>query len=352
MKVLVLGGTGYIGSHAVEELARRGHQVSVFARGQSHARLPENVSLIRGDRHNLEDLARASERGFDAVIDINAYTREETQTVINAFDGATSRFVHLSTMAVCRKESFLPVDEDDPLVTDPAAGYGYDKAECERALRWAHTKTGFPFVSVRPTGVYGPRDRKSRENYYLKRILAGDPVIVPDSGAVPIFAVYVGDLVAVMANALDADGVAGAAYNLSQPELVSVNKHIANIARLAGEQADIAHVPSRLLERLGFNLLHFPYYSRERLIVCDTRAARRDLGFRPAPYARALTETVQYFLERDPESQPSLEETMPPVMPRSRERALVERYRREIAELEDRLTDEWLNEALPNISDE
>jgi 2'-hydroxyisoflavone reductase len=349
MKVLVIGGTGYIGSHTVEEVARRGHQVSVFARGQSRPQLPESVTLIKGDRHNAEDLARARSRGFDAVIDINAYTREETQTVINAFDGAISRFVHLSTMAVCRKESGLPVDEDDPLVTDPAAGYGYDKAECERALRWAHTKTGFPFVSVRPTGVYGPRDRKSRENYYLKRITAGDAVIVPDSGALPIFAVYVGDLVAVLANALEADPVTGAAYNISQPELISVNKHISNISQLVGEQADVAHVPARLLERLGFNLHQFPYYSRERLIVCDTRAVRRDLGFKPTPYAHALAETVRYFLERDPESQPSLEDTMPPIMPRSRERALVDRYRREIANLEDRLTDEWLNEALPEI---
>lgn len=349
MKVLVIGGTGYIGGHTVEEVARQGHQVSVFTRGQSRPQLPESVTLIKGDRHNPEDLARARSRGFDAVIDINSYTREETQTVINAFDGRVSRFVHLSTMAVCRKETGLPVDENDPLVTDPAAGYGYEKAECERALRWAHTKSGFPFVSVRPTGVYGPRDRKSRENYYLKRITAGDPVIVPDSGAVPIFAVYVGDLVTVLANALEADGVTGAAYNISQPELISVNKHISNIAQLVGEQADVAQVPSRLLERLGFNLYQFPYYSRERLIVCDTRAVRRDLGFQPTPYAHALAETVRYFLERDPETQPSFEDVIPPVMPRSRERALVDRYRQEIAELEDRLTDEWLNEALPEI---
>ena len=351
MKILVIGGTGYIGGHTVEEVARRGHQVSVFVRGQSRLQLPEGVTMIRGDRHNAEDLVRARSHGFDAVIDINAYTREETQIVINAFDGTVSRFVHLSTMAVCRKDSGLPVDEQDPLVTDPAAGYGYEKAECERALRWAHTKTGFPFVSVRPTGVYGPRDRKSRENYYLKRITAGDPVIVPDSGALPIFAIYVGDLVAVLANALEADGVAGAAYNISQPELISVNKHISNIARLAGERAEVVHVPSRLLERLGFNLHQFPYYSRERLVVCNTQAVRRDLGYQPTPYAHSLAETVRYFLERGPACQPSLEDTMPPAMPRSRERALADRYRREIARLEDRLTDEWLNEALPNIND-
>ncbi|HKS39151.1 MAG TPA: NAD-dependent epimerase/dehydratase family protein [Blastocatellia bacterium] len=349
MKVLVIGGTGYIGSHTVEELVRRGHEVSVFARGHTRTRLTEDVSLIKGDRHNREDITRARSLRFDAIIDINAYTREETQTIINLFDGLLSRFVHLSTVSACRHTSSLPFDENDPLVTDPTDSYGYNKAECERALRWAHTKSGFPFVSVRPVAVFGPRDDKSRENYYLKRIVAGDPVIVPDSGAVPIFALFVKDLAAVLANALTAENAAGNAYQLIQSEIVSINDHIANIARIVGVKADVTHIPHRLLERLGFNLQHFPYISGDRLVLLDTSAASRDLNFAPAPYELTLRETIEYFLERGPEINKSLEDRYPPVMPRSRERALVERYGRGVQELEDRLTDEWLNEAINGL---
>ncbi|HKP86873.1 MAG TPA: NAD-dependent epimerase/dehydratase family protein, partial [Blastocatellia bacterium] len=316
MKVLVIGGTGYIGSHTVEELVRRGHEVSVFARGRNRARLPENASMIEGDRHNREDLARARSFRFDAIIDINAYTREETQTVINLFDGLVSRFVHLSTFSVCQHHSPPPSDESDALVTDPSDGYGYNKAECERALRWAYTKTGFPFVSIRPVAVFGPRDNKSRENYYLKRLVAGDPIIVPDSGATPIYAVYVKDLAAVLANALAAEAVTGGAYQLAQNELISVNNHVANIAELAGVEADVAHVPCRLLERLGFNLRHFPYNTGDVLVVLDATAAKRDLGFAPTAYIRALHDTVEYFLERGPENRKSIEDRFPPVMPR------------------------------------
>ena len=349
MKVLVIGGTGYVGGHTVKELLRRGHKVSVFARGITRPHLTEDVPLIKGDRHNEQDLALARLLKVDALIDINAYTREETQAVINAFDGALARFVHLSTLAVIQEEARVPLMERDSLVTDPSAGYAYDKAECERALRWAYTTTGFPFVSVRPTAIFGPRDRISRENYYLKRIVAGDPVIVPDNGAAPIFAVYVKDLAEAMANALDAEGVCGNAYNLSQPELVSLNDHIKNIAQLAETEADITHIPSRLLERLGFNLQQFPYFAGDRLIVCDAGAAARDLGFSPTPYKRALRETVDYFLDFGPEGQPSLEDSMPPAMPRWRERTLVERYGAAISALEDRLTDVWLNEAMPEM---
>ncbi|MGA9769255.1 MAG: NAD-dependent epimerase/dehydratase family protein [Blastocatellia bacterium] len=349
MKVLVIGGTGYIGSHTVEELVRRGHDVSIFARGNKPARIPEDVSLIKGDRHNREDLARARSLRFDAIIDINAYTREETQTVINLFDGLLSRFVHLSTVSACQHTSPLPFDENDPLVTDPTDSYGYNKAECERALRWAHTKSGFPFVSIRPVVVFGPRDDKSRENYYLKRIIAGDPIIVPDGGAVPVFAIFVKDLSAVLANALTAEKAAGNAYHLIQSEVVSIDNHIANIARIAGAEADVSHIPRRLLERVGFNLQLFPYISGDRLVLLDTGAARRDLNFVPAPYERALRETINYFLERGPEISKSIEDHYPPVMPRSRERALVERYRVSVQELEDRLTDEWLNEAIEGL---
>jgi 2'-hydroxyisoflavone reductase len=347
MKVLVIGGTGYIGSHTVEELVRRDHVVSVFARGRKRTALPQGVDLIEGDRHNTTDLARARALRFDAIIDINAYAREETQALIQSFDGLLSRFVHLSTASVCQMTGELPIDESVPLVTDPNDGYGYNKAECERALRWAHTKSGFPFVSLRPCVVFGPRDDKSRENYYLKRMVAGDPIIVPDSGATPIFAIYVKDLAVVLANALTAEGVIGSAYQLAQPGFVSINTHIANIARLAGLEADTAHIPRALLERLGFNLQHFPFLTGDRLIVFDATAAKRDLNFTPTPYTRALRETIEHFLERGPESQKSIEDRFPPAMPRSRERILVDRFRAEIHALEDRLTDEWLNEAMP-----
>ena len=287
--------------------------------------------------------------GVDAVIDINAYTREETQSLINAFDGQVARFVHLSSISACQYVPAHSFDESNPLVTDPGFSYGYNKAECERALRWAHARNGFPFVSLRPPAVFGPHDDISRENYFLKRLVAGDPMIVAGSGATPIFAVYVKDLAASLADALTAEGVAGKVYYLAQAEPVSINDHIRAIAQLAGVAADVEHIPAPLLERLGFNLQHFPYYSEEKIVMVDASAARRDLGFVPTPYQRALRETVEYFLERGPARCPSIEDDHPPVMPRQRERILVARYRAALGDLEDRLTDEWLNEALPEI---
>ncbi|MBI3651761.1 MAG: NAD-dependent epimerase/dehydratase family protein [Acidobacteria bacterium] len=350
MKVLVIGGSGYIGSHTVDELLRRKIDVFIFARGTTPSSFPAKVTLIKGDRHSHQDIAKLRSQRFDAVIDINAYTRDETQTIINALDGFISRFVHLSTLAVCKLKSAAPLVESDAMVTDPNAGYAYDKAECERALRWAHTKSGFPFVSIRPTAVIGPRDYLSRENYHLKRIINGDPIIVPDSGATPIWAVFVKDLANVLVNAISASGVEGHSYHVSQPEFITINDHIANIAHIAGTQAITAHIPSRLLERLGFNLSHFPYaLPQELVLMVDSSAAQKALSYVPTPYPQALRETVEWFLQRGAETEASIEDRFPPVMPRSRERDLIDRYRMAIRELEDRLTDDWLNESMPEI---
>jgi nucleoside-diphosphate-sugar epimerase len=347
MKVLVIGGTGYIGTHTVQELVRHGHDVAVFARGQSESRLPTEVQFIRGDRHQPTDVASLSANRFDAIVDINAYTREETQTFINAFDGRVARFVHLSSLSACQYVPAQPFDSNSPLVTDPSFTYGYNKAECERALRWAHARNGFPFVSIRPPVVMGPGDHYSRENYFLKRLVAGHPIIVAGSGATPIWVVYVRDLAAALADALTAAGVEGKAYGVAQTALVSINNHIVTIAAAAGVEADVEHIPARLLERLGFNLQHFPYYSQDAILTINCGPARNDLAFRPTPYHEALRETVDYFLARGPERCSSTEDRFPPVMPRPRERLLVERYRAAMRTLEDRLTDQWLSEALP-----
>src|SRR5262245_28445278 len=138
MKVLVIGGSGYIGGHVAERLRARGFEVTVFARGRTHAPFDERIPVIHGDRHAPGELRRAADLGFDAVVDVCAYRREETQAAVDAFDGRVSRFVHVSTVSVNQMTSGFPLRESDPLVVDPARGYGYEKAECERALNQAH----------------------------------------------------------------------------------------------------------------------------------------------------------------------------------------------------------------------
>ena len=338
MKTLVIGGTGYIGGHVAERLRGRGFEVTVFARGHTHAEIHPSIEVVHGDRNDPDALKRLSRRAFDAVVDVCAYTRKETQTAVDAFDGWVSRFVHISTVSVNRMTSGFPLRESDPLVTDPARGYGYEKAECERALHQAHAKNDFPFVSIRPTVVFGPRDRISRENHYIKRLLSGDVILLPDGGLTLVSGVYVVDLADAVAAAIVSETAAGRAYHLAMRERVSLAQHVERIAELVGREAETVAIPSRLLERVGFDLNWFPYFAGTRTeISFDTAAAERDLEFRPTPYARALEETVRWFLDQGPESLPAIEDRFPPVMPRSIQSEFARTYRDRATALEDEI---------------
>lgn len=341
MKTLVIGGTGYIGGHIAERLRGRGFDVTVFARGRTEASPHPAITVVNGDRHEPDELRRLARMGFDAVVDVCAYKREETQAAVDAFDGHVSRFVHISTVSVNQMSSGFPLRESDPLVTDPSKGYGYEKAECERALNKAHAKSDFPFVTIRPTVVFGPRDRISRENYYVKRLLSGDAIVLPDGGLTPVFGVYVVDLADAVAAAIVSETAAGRAYHLMMRERITLARHVENIAAIVGHPAETVSVPSALLERVGFNLNWFPYYAGAKTeIALDTTAAERDLEFRPTPYARALEETVRWFLDARPESLPSVEDRFPPVMPRSVQSEFARRYRDRVAAVEEEIASE------------
>jgi nucleoside-diphosphate-sugar epimerase len=341
MRVLVIGGSGYIGGHIAERLRSRGFDVTIFARGRTHLPFGGAVSVVTGDRRHPGELRRAADTGFDAVVDVCAYRREETQAAVDAFDGRVARFVHISTVSANRMTSGFPLRENDPLVIDPAAGYGYEKAECERALNQAHAKSDFPFVTIRPTVVFGPRDRISRENHYVKRILAGDAILLPDGGLTPAFGVYVLDVADAVAGAIVSEPAAGRAYHLVMRDRVKLADHVANIAAIVGRPAEVVGVPSRLLERVGFNLASFPYYAGDQTeLAFDTSAAEGDLGWKPTPYAETLETTVRWFLDHEPESLPSIEDRFPPVMPRALQSDFARRYRDHVAALEDRVAAE------------
>jgi nucleoside-diphosphate-sugar epimerase len=335
MKTLVIGGTGYVGGHIAERLHSRGFDVTVFSRGRTRGPLPAGVKSVHGDRHAPEDIRPLARAGFDAVVDAGANRRDETQAAVDAFDGYVSRFVHVSTVAVSRAAAGSPLRDTASLVTDPREGYAYEKAECERALRQAHAKNDFPFVALRPPVVFGPRDRASRENYFLKRALSGDVVILPDGGWMPACNLFVRDLADAVAGAVVSESAPGRTYYVAARERVPVSRHLANIAAMAGRDVEAVTIPARLLERAGFTLAWFPYYGAGEAVELDTSAAERDLDFRPTPYAAALEETVRYFLQEGPESLPSIEDCYPPVIPRARQSAFARRYASQLAAFED-----------------
>lgn len=303
-RVLVIGGGGYLGDCLVEELRCESVEPWILdIREKDPAR---GVKFISGDRNNYDDLVRARQHHFDFVIDLVAYRSLQTGAAIKAFSGYTGRFIHLSTFSVYQVPPVSPYTEEQPLVDYNDNSYMNQKAQCERVLVEAGEQGDFPFVIIRSAPVMGPHDRVSRENYFIKRMLIGQPIVVPDTDRLPVLLVFVKDLVRAVVRAMfiEKEKVVRKAFHVAQPELMGLNAHIRSIGELVGRSAEIICVPSGDLAAAGFNLSAFPYYT-STLSYPDTSAAAAVLALNPTPYREALKETVDWFMANDPLNQPA-----------------------------------------------
>jgi 2'-hydroxyisoflavone reductase len=204
VRLLVLGGSWFVGRVLVEEALRRGHDVTVFHRGRSSGP-PPGVRVIHGDREDRSDLARlASDGPWDVVIDVPGSVPAVVRDSARALADAVDRYVFMSTVSVYRIWPHEPVSEDSPLHPgdpdfDPgwrhwdAVAYGPLKAGCEAAVR---REFGDRSLFLRPGVVLGPHEYVGRMAWWLDRMRRAGQVLAPGRPDRGIQPVDVRDLVA------------------------------------------------------------------------------------------------------------------------------------------------------------
>ena len=196
MRLLVLGGTGFVGRHIVEQAIARGGEVTLFNRGRTAPGLFPGAELLRGDRAG--DLRSLREGGpWDAAIDVTGYHPEHVAASCAVLGGRVGHLTFISTISVYEDVSRPGVDEDAPLAALTGRGgvedYGALKALCEAAVSDA-----FPgrALIVRPGIVAGPHDPTNRFSAWVERIARGGRVLAPGMPQRPIQLVDARDLAA------------------------------------------------------------------------------------------------------------------------------------------------------------
>lgn len=193
MKILVLGGTVFLGRAIVTAALARGHEVTLFNRGRRDPGLFPEVEKLRGDRDG--DLEALRGRAFDVVFDPSAFRPEQVQAVAGILGGSVGHYLLISSISVFR--AFPPgraFDEDAPLA-EGHEGYGALKARCEEALVEARAEGLRDRVAiVRPGLIVGPHDPTDRFTYWPGRVAAGGRVLAPGRAERPIQLVDVRDL--------------------------------------------------------------------------------------------------------------------------------------------------------------
>lgn len=322
MRVLLIGGTGFIGTYAIEELQRGGHEVAVFHRLRKH--LPASVQQITGDRNHLEHHREEFRRlAPDVVIDFVLSNGSQAKALMDVFTGIAARVVGLSSGDVYRAAGVahgtelgplqpVPLTEDSELRTRTNVygpeilkrlrtvftwlGDEYDKIPVERALLGSKV---LPGTVLRLPLVYGPGDPLHRIFPYLKRMDDGRPFILLEKTAARWRAPrgYVANVAAAIVLAATSDQAAGLIYNVAEPEALSEREWVERIAAETGWRGKVVEL---LAERMPEHL-RTPGNHEQHWTVSSARL-REQLGYAESVSAEeAMARTVEWERAHPPE---------------------------------------------------
>jgi 2'-hydroxyisoflavone reductase len=303
-KVLVIGGTLFIGRTLVSELLKAGHEVWVLHRKAGHD-LGKKVNSLQADRNDGEAMRNAlSGAKFDVVFD-NVYdwergtTAAQVEATARACGNGLHRYIFMSSVAAYGDG--LNHHEGDALAPDdhPEA-YTRNKATSERALFRLHQRNGFPIVTIRPPFIYGPGNPFYREAFFWDRMRENRPIILPGDGRRLMQFVYVKDLVTACLRAMEEPNAVGHAFNIANSRAVTQAEVMQAFADAAGKKPSVVRVPRERIHQLGGHAmgphLYFGFYFDLPPITEIVTKAQRVLGFKGTDFLTGLKETYRWYL--------------------------------------------------------
>jgi nucleoside-diphosphate-sugar epimerase len=325
MKVLLIGGTGFIGPHTAAALQKSGHHVTVFHRGRASA--PAGTEEILGDRQSLQDHQIEFRRQkFDVVIDFVLSSARQALQLMDTFRGITGRIIALSSMDVYRAWGVfygfdtgglqeLPLTEDSELRSSrnvypsealarlrtaiyPWIDDEYDKIPVEQAVLG---EPGLPGTVLRLPMIYGPGDPVHRFHPILKRIDDGRRRIIfaDDVAAIRTPRGYVEDVARAVALAATSPQASGRIYNVCEQESFGELDWARKIAAAVNWDGEFVVLPH---DRTPKHLL-WPGNTAQHVVGSSERI-RRELGYQETlPREEAIRQTIAW--ERaNPPTQP------------------------------------------------
>ncbi|MDE3153509.1 MAG: NAD-dependent epimerase/dehydratase family protein [Acidobacteriota bacterium] len=320
MQVLITGATGFTGGHLARTLASRGYRVRALVRQPARAEdlVAAGVETVAGDFADPAALRRAV-ADCDVIYHLAAVYRQAgippgTYRAVNteavgalmtaAADAGVPRFVHCSTVGVHGDIERPPANEEAPF--RPGDVYQETKLAGERLARDVAARTGIELVIARPTGIYGPGDRRLLK---LFRGVARRRFVTLGRGEIYYHLTYIADLVEGFRLCGEAPGVAGRTYILAGGEVTTLNELVRLIAEEAGVRPPRLHLPVWPFWLLGAACeavcvplrIEPPIYRRRVDFFTKSRAfdisrARAELGYAPAVDLRTgVRQTLDWY---------------------------------------------------------
>ena len=306
MKALFIGGSGVISSACSALAVERGIELYILNRGQSETRPPpEGAHTLRGDIRDPESTREAlRDLTFDAVVNWVAFTPEHIETDLELFRDRTQQYVFISSASAYQTPpASLPVTESTPL-SNPYWQYSRDKIACEERLTRAYRETGFPITIVRPSHTYDRTKLPVGGYTVLERMRRGKEVIVYGDGSSLWVLTHHRDFARGFVGLLGNPHAVGEAFHITSDEWLTWNQIFETVARAAGTEAKLVHVPSETIAAYdaawGAGLLG----DKANSMVFDNSKIKRVVPEYVAtiPFARGVEEVIAWY-DADPSRQ-------------------------------------------------
>jgi len=286
--IFVTGGTGLVGSHAIEEALKRGHRVRALMRSSSDTKFLDSLGVekIPGDLSDAEALRRGVTGAtwvFNCAAKVGDWGTLEEFRKLNvdalrllldaATDAKVSRFVHVSSLGVYEGRDHFGTDETTPPAADSLDAYTRSKTEAEALALSYHKQRGLPVAIVRPGFIYGERDRTVLPK--LLKVLRKGGFFYFGSGDQALNCIYVKNLVHAIFLAAEVPGAVGEVFNVTDGARVSKKQFVGRIAELDGLKPPRRKLPLWLarflagaMERRGGGEICYPRTSDR---CCESR---------------------------------------------------------------------------------
>ncbi len=266
MKILIIGGSRFMGPRIVNLLMAHGHNLTVFNRG-TIIEPPPGAKFIKGDR----DLGFKITDHFDAAIDTCAYNGQQVAGVFRElkFDF----YLHIGTAASYRKPERFPLVEEMPIGDWPLWGdYNKGKVEAERTLE----KIGRSYVVLRPVYILGVANHVARERFIYSKIKQGEKIILPGDGKAKAQFVFVQDVAAAVV--LLVENKISGIFNCAGDEIITLHQLVSEMAKVVGREARLGFNPATT--GVNWRSEEFPFANQD-FYCLNTKIKRLGLRFTP-----------------------------------------------------------------------
>ena len=272
MRILIMGGTRFIGVYLTKLLVEQGHEVVLFNRG-NHSAPVEGVKQIQGDRKDAAQLKeKLKGESFDAIFDNNGRELSDTKPLVEIFN-SIKHFVYVSSAGVYLKSSQMPHREGDAV--DPNSRHK-GKHHTEAYL----AESGIPWTSVRPVYIYGPQNYNDLEAWFFDRLVRDRPIPIPGNGKFITQFGHVEDLALAMASILGNQTAIGKIYNVSGDRYVTFDGLAYACAEAVGKSPED-------IKLVHYDPADFDFGKRKAFPVrqqhffADIHRAKADLDWQP-----------------------------------------------------------------------